>query len=290
MNVIFSLSEMYSIYLIAFVLLQEEISMSASNINMTFSDKLKNSLLRCFGNCDDPLKALCGLPSIAEYSIVILSTFFCPQELFDRETIQYLGSGSNGESWLINLNEKSVVWITAERSAGSVMDICLGLSKLNCGHILYLGEAISLNDSIPLGSLVVPNKAVSGTGATRYLCDDMTGDPTFMQERRTPPKGILWLSKAAIHTETALKTCTVFSADSILGAMMHLNTLNTVDAETLDCFSSAFSRCMILLERPGVVLLSVTRQLTSNDHLAAAEEAALSSMRESVRKLICAMA
>ncbi|MCD8007701.1 MAG: hypothetical protein LUF68_01980, partial [Clostridiales bacterium] len=118
-----------------------------------------------------------------------------------------------------------------------------------------------MTPDLTAGDLVVPNKAISGTGATRYLQDALGGDDTFGKERRTPPKGILWLSKAAIKAEARLNTRTVFSTDSILGALIHQPEVEAIGADVVDMEATAFTRCLFLMERTGTALLVVSGKL-----------------------------
>lgn len=265
--------------------------MNVNHFNNDFPQKLNNTFHLCFGS-KDALESICGLPADTACDMVVLSPLYQPGDILCAvETgMEFLGMGVFGESWLVTVDEKSVLWICTEGSAGSVTDISLALSLLPCQRILYLGESTALSPTVPSGSLIVPNKAICGTGATRYLCEDMSDDPTFLKERRTSPKGILWLSKAAIRTETQLKTSTLYSTDSIVGAMLHKREMEELGAEVMDRAATAFCRCMMLLNRPAVALLTVTRRLDDTGRIIDADEETLDAARTAICSMIEAMA
>lgn len=260
--------------------------MNPSNFDVAFSAKLDSTLYRCFGE-KNLLPMLCGLTPDTACETLVLSSLYRPADLLNGfAAVDLLGKGTTGESWLVRLGDISFPWIFCERSAGSIMDLCLALTAVDCGRILFIGEATSLRPELDCGTVLVPNKAISGTGATRYLCEEMTEDSAFLTERRTPPKGILWLSKAAIRSNVSLKTCTVYSTDTLLGAMLHRHDLEKLDAEALDFCSSAFARCMILTQTTGASLLVVTRQTDEQGRLHDADQATLSNAAETVRNLL----
>lgn len=224
----------------------------------TFSETLKQMTNRYYGT-EDLLQRVLGLPSDGQYDMIVLSPVWNPEDVIqsDRCSIECLSSRNTTASYLIQCDDKRIAWLRTGVGAGSVVDACLMLTHTTCDKLLFLGSCTALKPDLQVGDLVVPNKAVSGTGATRYLLDDMSGDPTFLVERRTPPKGILWLSKAAIKQGVNLRTRTVFSADTLLGALLHPTEIQASGADVLDLEATAFTRCMTLMERRGVALLTV---------------------------------
>jgi purine-nucleoside phosphorylase len=227
-------------------------------MNSNFTEKLNTMLHQCYGT-DDALKSGFDLPSDGQYDMVVLSPIWNPYDIMktDEVEIECLKNRNTTSSYLLHYGEQTIAWIRTGAGAGNVVDACLSMVKNNCSKILFLGTCNALKEDLSVGDLVVPNKAISGTGATRYLLDAMDGDPTFLKERRTPPKGILWLSKAAIKVGSKLNTRTVFSTDSLMGALLHLNEIEETGADVVDMEATAFTRCMSLLEKPGVALLTV---------------------------------
>lgn len=226
---------------------------------LPFSDLINQVLRRNYG-AEDALRRTYGLPANEDYDMIVLSPLWRPEELLSggAATIRCLQDRGAAGSWLLELNGKRVAWLRTGAGAGNVVDACLALVGGSCDNLLFLGTCTALKGNLLPGDLVVPNKAISGTGATRYLELKPQEDPTFLQERRTPPKGILRLSKAAIRAEAKLNTRTVFSTDSLIGALLHREMVEETGADVLDRESAAFARCMTLLQRPGVALLTVT--------------------------------
>lgn len=226
---------------------------------LPFSDLVNQVLRRNYG-AEDALRRTYGLPSDEDYDMIVLSPCWSPEELL-RETeaeIRCLQDRSTAGSWLVELAGRRAAWLRTGAGAGSVVDACLALVGGSCENLLFLGTCTALKSDLVPGELVVPNKAISGTGATRYLELNPQEDPTFLQERRTPPRGILRLSKAAIRAGAKLNTRTVFSTDSLIGALLHRDMVEQTGADVLDREAAAFARCMTLLQRPGVALLTVT--------------------------------
>ena len=222
-----------------------------------FTLKLNTALKKYYGT-DDVLKKTYDLPSDGQYDMIVISPIWNPDDLFQGEdvTVECLRERNTAASYLVRTEEKTIAWIRTGAAAGNVTDVCLALNGTDCDKILFLGGCTALKPDLKIGDLVVANKAITGTGATRYLQDDMA-EPTFQQERRTPPKGILWLSKAAFRAEAKVNTREIYSTDTLLGALLHREELEATGADVLDMESSAFNRCMILMERQGVGLLAV---------------------------------
>ena len=220
-----------------------------------FTLKLNAALKKYYGT-EDVLKKTYDLPSDGHYDLIVISPIWNPADLMDGADIECLRERNTAASFLVHLEGKTIAWIRTGSAAGNVTDVCLALNGTDCDKILFLGGCTALKSDLKIGDLVVANKAVTGTGATRYLQDDME-EPTFHLERRTPPKGILWLSKAAFRAEAKLNTRTIYSTDTLLGALLHRDEVEATGADVLDMESSAFNRCMILMERQGVGLLAV---------------------------------
>lgn len=222
-----------------------------------FNLKLNAALKKYYGT-EDVLEKTYDLPSDGHYDLIVVSPLWNPEDLLKDGDwdIECLKQRNTAASYLVHLEGKTIAWIRTGAAAGNVVDMCLALNGTDCDHILFLGGCTALKSDLNIGDLVVANKAVTGTGATRYLQDELE-EPTFLQERRTPPKGILWLSKAAFRVEAKLNTRTIFSTDTLLGALLHRGEVEATGADVLDMESSAFNRCMILMERQGVGLLAV---------------------------------
>ncbi|MCD7929046.1 MAG: hypothetical protein LUF86_02675 [Clostridiales bacterium] len=231
-------------------------------MDMKFTDKLNAAMGRVSGS-GDALMNLFGLPTDGQYDMAVISPMWKPEDVLANQPVETVFQRETNTlaTYLLRCGEKQILWLHIGPCAGNVMDACLGLSCTKCDKILFLGLCSTMKDDLTAGDLVVPNKAISGTGATRYLQDALGGDDTFGKERRTPPKGILWLSKAAIKAEAKLNTRTVFSTDSILGALIHQPEVEAIGADVVDMEATAFTRCLSLMERTGTALLVVSGKL-----------------------------
>ena len=218
-----------------------------------------NAVLKKYYGTEDVLKKTYDLPSDGAYDMIVVSPIWNPEDVMKGEdiSIECLKRRNIAASYLVRMEGKTIAWIRTGAAAGNVVDVCLALNGTSCNKILFLGGCTALKSDLQIGDLVVANKAISGTGATRYLLDDMVENNAFLEERRTPPKGILWLSKAAFRAEAKLNPRTIYSTDTLLGALLHREQVEATGADVLDMESSAFNRCMVLMERQGVGLLTV---------------------------------
>ena len=57
--------------------------------------------------------------------------------------------------------------------APAIMDNILSLGVTKCKNIVFLGSAGSLDKSITIGDIVVPEYSICGDGASRYLNDNL---------------------------------------------------------------------------------------------------------------------
>lgn len=254
----------------------------------TFSEKLNNVLHQCYGT-EDALMRTYDLPADGKYDMIVISPVWNPGDVLRNDSIEIhcLRNRNTTGGYLVHYGGKTIAWIRTGACAGNVVDACLALAYTACDKVLFLGTCTALKPDLAAGDLVVPNKAISGTGATRYLLDDMEGDPTFLQERRTPPKGILWLSKAAIRAEAKLNTRTVFSTDTLMGGLLHRREILATGADVLDMESAAFTRCMSIMERPGVALLTVVGNASNGSAMLRIQPEDDERLNKTLNKAIC---
>lgn len=193
--------------------------------------------------------------------LVVHSSDWMPQDIFSQEHGVEITPLETLHGYLVTCGEQRIVWLCASAGGGGIMDSVLSASRLDCNRILYLGAASGLACDVTPGDLVVPNKTIHGDDPLHYLEQTALADESALEARRTPPKGVLWVNKAAYQKGISTTTRTVFSAESRLALRNYLTSIRASGAAVVDRASSVFSRCMTRMGLDGASLLLVTDRM-----------------------------
>lgn len=193
--------------------------------------------------------------------LVVHSSDWLPQEIFSQEHGVEITPLENRTGYLVTYGEQRIVWLCAGAGGGGIMDSVLSATQMDCNHMLYLGGASALACDVAPGDLIVPNKAIHGGDPLNYLEKTALAEESELEARRTPPKGVLWVNKAAYQKGIPASTRTVFSAESRLALRDYLTPIRATGAAVVDRACSVFSRCMNRMGLDGASLLVVTDRM-----------------------------
>ena len=143
--------------------------------------------------------------------------------------------------------------------------LALGVSK--CKNLLFIGSVGSLNENIKIGDIVVPKYSIIGTGATRYLCENLEDDfgkkvyPN--NEITTKLLSILKKSKEKI----AYHYVPNFSVDTIFAQFYHIDLIKKYKVDTIEMETSALFKAAEITGIKATAILIVSDNTTVNKSL-----------------------
>lgn len=198
----------------------------------------------------------------SSYELIVFSSTWKAEDIFREEhgvTITPMDGTDNAS--VITCGTQRIAWFTVDTNGGSLMDSVLSAAKLGCKRMLLLEQTCALTEDLKLGDFLVPNKTIHGGDPLFYLEQPTAEEDCELEVRRTPPKGVLWVNKAAYQKNLHTTTRTVFSCETRSCLSGWLKAIRKSGADAQDQMSSVFSRCMNRLGVDGASLLVVTEHL-----------------------------
>ena len=149
--------------------------------------------------------------------------------------------------------------------APAIMDNILSLGVTKCKNIVFLGSAGSLDKSITIGDIVVPEYSICGDGASRYLNDNLEDE--FLK-KQYPTKS--FTSKLLnILEEENIKYHYVpnFSIDTVFAQFFHIEKIIELGAKTIEMETANLFKCNSLLKINVTALFCISDNTVVNKSL-----------------------
>lgn len=222
---------------------------------MFYTDNRKSEV---FSVCPDLTAAPAmpmGFATGEHFDLLVFSPAWRAGDVFQGDSHTVVRSRGTGYQEILTPTQK-IGWVCTGLTGG-VLDSVLTAEELDCPRMLFLDQAAPLSGAALTPGLVVPNKTIYGGDALEWLERSPFSGQEGLEVRRTPPRGVLWVNKAAYQQGIRTSTRTVLSCETRLAAAGLENQAQALGAETADCYSALFSRCMMKLGRNGTSLLVV---------------------------------
>lgn len=198
-----------------------------------------------------------GILPKEHYDLIVFSPAWRPEDVLQgNPNVQITCRGAG--QYLVISGELRIAWVCTGL-CGGVMDSVLSIAELDCSRVLFLDQATALNQELKAGSLIVPNKVIHGGDPLQYL--EPSHEELDMEARRTPPRGVMWINKAAYQQNIHTNTRIVFSCQTRMAVQVQMEAVLRSGAEAMDQYSSLFSRCMAKMGCNGATLLVVSQRL-----------------------------
>jgi purine-nucleoside phosphorylase len=151
--------------------------------------------------------------------------------------------------WNLSINKKTVTYIITGVGAPNVMDVVLALGCTPCENIIFIGSVGGLDEKLKIGDIVIPEYAICGDGACRYLTDKKLSGNDCFGEKYYPNKEIY--EKVISKTKSIAKENNVnwyigknYSIDTVIAQFAHIDEIldmgcNCIEMETAALFKSA---------------------------------------------------
>lgn len=229
-----------------------------------------------------------GLLPKEHYDLIVFSPAWRPEDVFQGDSHVQITRRGVGRYLIVN-GEQRIAWVCTSL-CGGVMDSVLSMAELDCAHMLFLDQASALKETLEIGSLVVPNKVIHGGDPLQYLEQEVEQpEVEALEARRTSPRGVMWVNKAAYQQNIRTNTRIVFSCETRMAVQSMMEAVNESGVEVADQHSSVFSRCMVKMGRKGAALLVVSERL-GHESGEKEQERVDQVLREDVSRMLLALA
>lgn len=221
---------------------------------------------------------------------VILAPFWKIDVLDGLESPRYISTNPVDEIhiWDIGLGGKRVSYVRTGIGSPVLIDPLLALGLTDCRRIILMGSVGAITPGTGIGDIVVPEYAVAGDGASRYIAsDDMTRD--VFGEKVYPDHGLtakLLLSAQAVAGERGdvCKTGRCFSVDTIVAQFAHLEEIRALGCDMIEMEAACAFRAARLMEVAIAGLFIVTDNSSENASLMAPIDEAEKARRRRIRR------
>lgn len=229
-----------------------------------------------------------GILPKEHYDLIVFSPAWRPEDVFQGDSHVQITRRGVGR-YLVVSGEQRIAWVCTGL-CGGVMDSVLSIAELDCSHMLFLDQASALNETLEIGSLIVPNKVIHGGDPLQYLeLENEQPEEEAPEARRTPPRGVMWVNKAAYQQNIRTNTRIVFSCETRMAVQGMAEAAGECVVEVVDQYSSVFSRCLAKVGRKGAALLVVSQRL-GHESGVEEQERVDQVLREDVGRMLLALA
>ena len=215
-------------------------------------------IINNFYSFEDPLKSKLNIKD-KKYDLVIVSPTWKPHFVFnDDYKVEDLKLGTVA-SYKLNYKNKKLLFLRTGKGAPSLYDNLLLLNDIE-SRFIFLGSAGSLNKDIKVGDIVIPNKSISGDGASIYFEEKLDGSNMF-KTIEFNKKLIIKLNDIANKIDVISKSGNVYSIDTLIGEYYHLKEIIKSNAICIEQETAAFGNSMNIMEKEGVPILVISDSL-----------------------------
>lgn len=170
-------------------------------------------------------------------------------------------------------------------------DIVLALGLSNCKKIIFIGSVGSLDSTINIGDIVIPEYSISGEGSRRYLNgkplnESDTFGTKYYSDKHLFEKLLSLTNSLYYDNKIRYHTGYVFSSDSIFSQFAFIDEIISLGCNVVEMETSAAFRASQLVKIPLVAILSVSDNIIIKKSLVNGRTKEDMDLRRKVRKEI----
>lgn len=226
---------------------------------------LISSLYRFVDDNTDVCARFLGVESKKIQRNVVISPGWRPERLPGLGNPELIASGALYGSlnvWNIKNGDAEITYIQTGCGAGILMDALLALGVTDCENIIFVSSVGAVDANIHVGDIVIPEYAITGDGASRYIASSALDKDVF-GEKVYPDSSLLEqlklkTEKICRETNTAWHMGRTFCTDTIFAEFAHIDTIISTGCNTIDMETAVAFRSAKLMNKSIVALLSVT--------------------------------
>lgn len=171
--------------------------------------------------------------------------------------ITILSEHSYISSYLVEKEEKKILWIQCASSAANLLDHLIICAELSFKKLIFVGAVGSLNEHYEIGDLCTPSYSIAGVYSNAYLCEHLIDYHLF--EKVYPKQDFInKVVSLAQRSGYNLKQGCVFCTDSVALEYSHLEEIKRFHPDLIEMETSTFYLLADLLEVDAIALLVVS--------------------------------
>lgn len=230
-----------------------------------------NKLMDCFiKNCsaDDMLLATYGIASDERFDCVFVAPSWTVDKVFDitKVEIKKVYEDPYSVSFEIQFGNKKYLYVKLQIGAPNIIDFCLLCYKLKCDNFVFVGAVGALVPEINVGDVIVPTYAISGNGATAYLCENL-GEKKLFDKAYATPEFSDEIKEICDKKEMKPLDVPVISVDSIVAEYIHVEAFKKMGAKAIEMEAATFFEAMNYIKKNAAALLVVSDNSSTGKHL-----------------------
>ena len=171
------------------------------------------------------------------------------------------------------------------------MDKILALGVTPCRKIIFIGSAGSLDASIGIGDIVIPEYSICGDGASRYIASDTLSNNDVFGDKAYPDIDLY--EKTKMITERICKgngfkwhIGKAFSIDTIFAQYAHIGEILDMGCNVIEMETAAAFRAAKLANIPIAAIFSISDNTVTNKSLLSGRTPEEMEYRKYVRRMI----
>ena len=217
---------------------------------------------------EDVLQEIYGISSKEHFDCVFVAPSWPIAKIFGtgQDNISELYQGRFSRSFRIKNGSKTYLYIQLQVGAPNMADFCLSCYRLNCDKYIFIGSVGSLVPEINIGDIVIPETAISGTGATLYLHEQLDKENLFEKTHSSPEMNAV-LRNICNDLNLTVKQAVPISVDSILCEYQHLGEFRSMGARLIEMECATFFKAIKMIEKQASAILLVSDNSASGQHL-----------------------
>ena len=146
--------------------------------------------------------------------------------------------------------------------APALVEYLMPLGVTNVENIIFIGSVGSLDESIKIGDLVIPEYSLVGDGSSRYFNDNFEDE--FMK-KKYPSENITNKLIDVLKKENyKYHIVPNFSTDTIFGQFIHLDQMMEEGARVIEMETACLFKCNEILKRNITALFCVSDNTVIN--------------------------
>lgn len=160
---------------------------------------------------------------------------------------------------LYNITYKDLTFSYIEiRNIGApaVMDFIMSLGVTKCKNLVFIGSTGSLDESIKIGDIVIPEYSICGDGASRYLNKNLEDE--FLKKEY--PSLNMTNELINILKEDNIKYHYVpnFSVDNIFAQFVHIDKILELGSKTIEMETANLFKCCEIMKMNVTAIFCVS--------------------------------
>ncbi|MEG0774767.1 phosphorylase [Clostridium sp.] len=225
---------------------------------MGLYSKLKENMEK-YSGCTDFLYNIYGLDEKEEYEAIILAPSWKPEKIFKNFNvkIELVKSGPYYNGYVLQSGNKKYGYIQTSAGAPCIVDCCLTLGSAKCNKIIFVGAVGALKEDMRLGDIITPSESIAGDGASLYLQEEICSSNfhKIVHPKQHIKENAINIAR---NIGIEMKEKVVYCTDSIFCEYLHLNEILELGSEAIEMETSAFYRCMEIMNKDGIAILCVS--------------------------------